>query len=239
MIMDGHKYKSVFFDLDGTLTRTRSKTSSSMDRLLQELLKVKNVIIVTGATPERIPYQLGSVAGKIYLLSKNGNHAFVPGGIELWHNALADEEKKEILSYIDRVKQSYDFGAVDEDDIVDDKGCQITYSLIGIHLDIDSKEQFDPDRKIRRKILSEMPFASETLEVSIGGTTSLDFMKKGMNKGYNIRKLIKQKNWDADDCIYIGDDLDERGNDYSVIGVCKTLAVKNPVETEYIIKKLI
>ena len=88
----------------------------------------------------------------------------------------------------------------------------------------------------KKEIISR--FHSENIEVGIGGTTCIDFFKKGNSKGDNVLEYIKRKNWKKSECLYVGDALFEGGNDYSVVGKLSTLSVKNPEETYHLIKEL-
>ncbi len=71
----------------------------------------------------------------------------------------------------------------------------------------------------------------------VGGLTGIDYIPK--TKGENIQKFISDGGISIIDCLYIGDALEQGMNDYSVVGVIPTFAVKNPEETLEFIKKLL
>jgi hydroxymethylpyrimidine pyrophosphatase-like HAD family hydrolase len=125
----------------------------------------------------------------------------------------------------------------DENDLLEDRGCQMAFSFIGQHADINLKEKFDPDFSKRRKVLEDLHDEVAKLgdeygiEVTIGGTTNLDIYLKGFNKGYNARQLMDLMKWEADECLYTGDALFPGGNDETVVGVMPTHAVKDYHET--------
>ena len=89
----------------------------------------------------------------------------------------------------------------------------------------------------RMKLLKEIPFDSDTVEVRTGGTTTYDYFGKNKNKGFNITKLLELRGWDKDDCIFFGDKLIPGGNDETVIGVIETVPVDNHRDTFDLIKK--
>ncbi|MDO8520795.1 MAG: HAD hydrolase family protein, partial [bacterium] len=122
---------------------------------------------------------------------------------------------------------------------LEDRGSQISYSFVGHTAKIEEKEKFDPDKSRRTTILREYPFRSETVEVKIAGTTCFDFYIKGSHKGKNIAELCKKMGWEKDECLYVGDALFKNGNDESVIGVIPLKKVRDPKDTEGVIRGLL
>lgn len=210
----------LFLDLDNTVTESRGKISPEM---FERLSDFNDVCIVSGAGKEQILSQIGDL--RCYLLAQNGNDT------TFWTKLLTDKEREEIMAHI------HQFGVIKEDQL-EDRGCQITYSLTGHHAPIEIKKAFDPDGEKRKYILKTYPLESDTIEVKIGGSTCLDYYPKGFNKGTNVAKFIEYMGWDKDDCIYIGDALFKGGNDETVIGVIETHQVKNHLETLEYLKTL-
>ena len=230
------KYKHIFFDMDGTITRAKSLIVPEMTSLRLALKQEHDVVIVSGQTLENIKRQ--TQAFPSYYLCQSGNHALdFATGEEFWRRQLSDEQKREIIDHIATIPRTWP--VLDEKDLVEDRGAQISYSLLGHHENVDKKEAFDPDGSRRKTILNEHPLVSNLVEVKIGGTTTLDYVQKGINKGYNVVEFSKKMGWDINDCIYIGDALFEGGNDDTVLGVFDTLQVSGPDETMGVIKKII
>ncbi len=225
----------LFFDVDNTLTRSRSPITPAMHERLSRIAKTRDVIIVSGQKAEDILAQVGGVL-PIYIMGQSGNRtlrAHPDGTIaELWHDALSEDDRVEVLEHIRTLPQLKDVPpAPDPDDLIEDRGSQISYSLYGHHAPVEIKEKIDPQQILRKKLLAEHPLTSEKVEVRIAGTTTLDYVKKGRNKGYNITRLLKETGWNKEDCVYFGDALFEGGNDETVIGVIDTVAVENPDDT--------
>ena len=215
----------LFFDLDNTVTRSRSKISEAMRKTLSG--SEKDIIIVSGATCEQIAWQLDGVT--CFKLGQNGNHAEDKNGNLIWKELLTVEEKEEIMKHVESMPRTWEVG--DVNDLVEDRGCQVSYSLLGHHEVIDKKEAFDPKSEIRRSLLEKYPFESDTLQVKIGGTTCFDYTAKGKHKGFYVERLIEKLGWKKDECVYFGDMLFPGGNDESVIGVIDTEAIENPENT--------
>jgi len=74
----------------------------------------------------------------------------------------------------------------------------------------------------------------------MGGETTIDITKKGITKAYGLRKLAEFTSIPLTEMIYVGDALQEGGNDSVVIetGV-QTRSVSGPQDTEAFIQQLI
>jgi hydroxymethylpyrimidine pyrophosphatase-like HAD family hydrolase len=131
-----------------------------------------------------------------------------------------------------RTDYSYLFTKIDKEDLLQDRGCQISFSFVGHNADLASKKAFDPDGARRTKYLHSVPFEDKEITVNVGGTTCLDYISKEGTKGKNIERLLKLKKWKPEDCVYVGDALFKGRNDETVIGVIPNLVrVDSPIDT--------
>ena len=218
--------------MDGTVTRSRTVLAPEMKGILQKLLNEGcDVITVSGQGTDAIRTQVGMGT---YFMGQNGNHTVrVADNFEMWNEKLNDVEKKEIYAHIASLPKEE---VKDSEDLIEDRGSQIAYSVLGHHEDVAKKEAYDRGGAKRRALLTAHPFVSDTIEIKIAGTTSLDYIRKGKNKGTNIERLIHELGWDKSECVYIGDSLFPGGNDEAVLGVIDTVTVENPSDT---IQKLV
>ena len=76
--------------------------------------------------------------------------------------------------------------------------------------------------------------------VRLGGTTSVDITKPGVDKAYGIRKLRDLLGISLKEMIFIGDALFPGGNDYPAeeAGVV-SIPVRGPSETKPVTKAII
>lgn len=236
--------RHFFFDLDNTLTRSKSPIVPEHEDLLVELGAKADVIIVSGSSEKNIWSRLTDKSrGSYYSLTQNGNRAFDKDRTLLWERLLTEEQKEAVRRFVVLARAHTPTVVPDENDLLEDRGCQMAFSFIGQHADIELKERFDPDFSKRRKVLADLHEEVETLqhahglEITIGGTTNLDVYQKGMNKGHNVRALIERKGWDPAACLYTGDALFPGGNDDTVVGVIPTREVKDYHETYHFIKE--
>ena len=52
-----------------------------------------------------------------------------------------------------------------------------------------------------------------------GGSTSVDITERGIDKAYGMTRLAEQTGIALDDMLFVGDRLDEHGNDYPVLAM--------------------
>jgi phosphomannomutase len=224
------KKTHLFFDMDGTVTPSRRKVSPEMKDLLQRCIDSGlTIAIISGSHNQQMTYQMDGLS--IIKMGQNGNHTIDSNGLELWFDKLTDDEKNEIMHHAHAIWSRCTHQVPDESDLFEDRGSQISLSIYGHHADPEEKKNFDGDFKKRIALLAELPFTSSALEVKLGGSTCLDYFKKGRNKGFNINRIIVEKGWNKNECLFYGDALFPGGNDETVQGVIETIAVTDPEET--------
>ncbi|MFA6459071.1 MAG: HAD-IIB family hydrolase [Candidatus Paceibacterota bacterium] len=219
------KYDLIVFDLDGTLAPSKSFLEPDMAELLVNLLKSKKVAVMSGGSYQQFQYQFLSAlpidaAGytNMFLLPTSGTRLYSWKGD--WHMEYAEDltaqEKEKILSALSAsLKMS---GHSDASQIygeqIEDRKSQITFSALGQNAPLTAKTTWDPDRKKREKIVAILQDKIPMFETRIGGTTSIDITRRGVNKSYGIRKLEEFLNIEKDKILFIGDALFPGGNDF-------------------------
>ena len=244
--------KHFFFDLDNTLTPSKSLIEPAHVPILKQLAERADVTVVSGHGEADIKKHLRpELEGKYNILGQNGNRAVAKDGTVLWSNSLSQAQKDAIQTFIDWAREELRRNGTvtevkDEDDIVEDRDSQIAFSFIGHHEDKAKKDAFDPDFSKRRLVLAAAEMNGELqrladagVEARIGGTTNIDLFQLGKNKGYNVGVFIEKMGWQRQDCIYIGDALFPGGNDDTVIGVIETHPVKDYRETYSYLEKVL
>ena len=236
--------KLIAFDVDGTLSKSRSPIDAEMADILRQLLVIKKVAIITGGAFADIKRQVLDEIGEndernrnLILLPTNG------GGLWIFDSAwqqidgheLTPEEKEKIVRAMDEVdaadpelRDNKSYGRE-----IQDRNSEITYSALGEQAPLALKQAWDPDFKKRIALQDALMKKLPNFEVKIGGTTSIDITSKGMDKAYGIKKLMDYLKLNKEDILYFGDAVYENGNDYPVfeLGV-ETIRVTGPEETK-------
>lgn len=241
----------VIFDLDGTLAESKTVMDSEMSKILQELLRRTEVAVISGGSFEQFKKQfLASLEAPKDLLSRL--HLFPTCGArffkytgdwtEVYAHSLADGEKEKIFSAFEYALKStgYEKPTPSFGEIIEDRGTQITFSALGQSAPVDLKMAWDPDQKKRLLIKKFLDERLADFEVRVGGSTSVDVTKKGIDKAYGVREMEKQLNISIDKMLFIGDALFPGGNDYAVLtsGV-KGVQTSGPTETKRIIREIL
>jgi hypothetical protein len=125
-------------------------------------------------------------------------------------------------------------------EVIEDRGSQITFSALGSQAPLEEKKKWDPDFTKRKKIKAVLDTLIPEFSVHLGGATSVDVTRQGIDKAYGIRKLRDILEIPIDQMIFIGDALFPGGNDYPAkeAGVL-SIEVRDPDETKRVIEAIV
>ncbi len=249
--MENHEHKMIVFDLDGTLAVSKSPLDAAMAQKLDRLLEVKKVAVTSGGAFPQFRTQfidrLVSPPARLlnlYLLPVSGTQLWVYDGAKWTEQYKTDFTKEEKAKISSAIIQALSQSGIQIDQIfgeqTEDRGSQVTFSALGQSAPTKLKYKWDPDRSKRLVLQQLLQPLLPDLEMRLGGTTSIDITKKGLNKAYGLRQLSSFVNIPIDDMLYIGDALYDGGNDAVVkeTGV-KTIQVKDPTETARVIDEIL
>ena len=150
-------------------------------------------------------------------------------------------EKEQITSSLQKAFDESGFKVEREwGEEIEDRGSQITFSALGQQAPLVEKEKWDPDFAKRKKIKALLDPLIPGFSVRLGGATSIDVTKPGIDKAYGIRKLRDLLGISLKEMIYIGDALFPGGNDYPAeqAGVV-SIPVRGPDDTKRVIETII
>jgi hydroxymethylpyrimidine pyrophosphatase-like HAD family hydrolase len=116
---------------------------------------------------------------------------------------------------------------------------QITLSALGQQAPRNEKVAWDPTRDKRQKMALWLRPQLPKFDVKVGGSTSIDITKKGINKEFGVRNVLEYLKKDSDNAVYFGDSLEPGGNDEVVKNIAglDTVAVRSHHETEKILRE--
>jgi hydroxymethylpyrimidine pyrophosphatase-like HAD family hydrolase len=125
-------------------------------------------------------------------------------------------------------------------EVIEDRGSQITFSALGQQAPLEEKEKWDPDFSKRKKIKAILDGLIPEFSVRLGGSTSIDVTRPGIDKAYGIGKLRDILGISLKEMIFIGDALFPGGNDYPAeeAGVA-CIRVRGPNETKPVTEAII
>ncbi|MBU6426955.1 HAD-IIB family hydrolase [Patescibacteria group bacterium] len=240
-------YDLIIFDLDGTLAPSKSPLESDMGELLSNLLEKKKVAVISGGGFHQFETQFlvrlptaSDRLSNLLLLPTSGTKLYTWKGAwcEEYAEHLSPKEKEKILTALNESLMMAGIATPDKiyGQQIEDRGSQITFSALGQQAPLALKSAWDPGHAKRQKIVDIMKNKIPEFDVRIGGTTSIDITKRGVNKGYGIRKLEEYLKMPLDRMVFVGDALFQGGNDYpaKATGI-DCIKVKDPRETKELI----
>ena len=244
--MTAYSKQLIIFDKDGTLTPSKGPMDAEMAELLIKLLERKKVAIISGSgfplfetqVLRSLPTQ--DNLSNLLLLPVSGTRLYAWKGnwIEQYAEHLSQREKEKIMISLNSALKANGYVQPEKmyGDAIEDRGSQITFSACGQNAPLELKAGWDPDRSKRQSIVLTLQPKIPEFDVRIGGTTSIDITKKGVNKAYGIRRLEEYLKMPLDDMVFVGDALFHGGNDYpaKATGI-DCIQVSGPEETKKLV----
>ena len=239
----------IVFDLDGTLAESKAAIDAEMAALLARLLEVAQVAIISGGDYPQFQTQVlahlphDDRLKKLSILPTCGTKFFQYEGdwVKRYSEDFTADEKTRITTALENAVTASGFKATQTwGEPIEDRGSQITYSALGQQAPLDEKKRWDPDFAKRKQIKALLDTTLSGFSVTLGGSTSVDITKPGIDKAYGIRKLRDILGIAIDDMLYVGDALFPGGNDYparSTGAVC--IQVRDPNESKRVIETIV
>ncbi len=242
--------KLIVFDLDGTLAESKSSLDAEMASLLSRLLDVAKVAVISGGNWPQFQNQLLAnlpVDGRLkdlYLLPTCGTK-FYDYDTSQWHLRYAEdfteEQKVKIIGSLEKAIEQAGFKPQRLwGEAIEDRGSQITFSALGQAAPYEEKKKWDPDFSKRKKIKAILDTFIPEFSVRMGGATSIDVTKPGIDKAYGIHKLRDTLGITIEEMLFVGDAIFPGGNDYPAheAGVC-CIQVRDHDETKRVIEAIL
>jgi phosphomannomutase len=217
----------VAFDLDDTLAPSKSSLDPQMAELLAALLEVVQVCVISGGQFGQFESQLirglpasaAPLFARLHLLPTCGTqyYRYEDGWQQQYAENLTEEQKKAALSALE--SNAKELGLWESETwgpILEDRGSQITFSALGQEAPVDAKKAWDPTGARKEALRAATAPLLPELEVRSGGSTSIDITRQGIDKAYGMRKLADLTGVPLARMVFVGDRLDEGGNDYPV-----------------------
>lgn len=242
--------KLIAFDLDGTLALSKQPLDDEMAGLLAQLTGVAMVDIISGGDWPQFEKQ---VVSRLPQSANLDNFIIQPTtGTKLYRHRdgrwapvyaelFTDEEGRQIRDALKQaVKQAGFAHEQTWGEQIEDRGSQVTFSALGQQAPLDAKEKWDPDHAKRKQLQSILQTMLPDLSINMGGSTSIDITRKGVDKAYGLKKLSETMDVALGDILFLGDAIFPGGNDYpaKTLGL-DTVRVRDVTETKAVVAGLI
>ena len=202
--------KKFIFDIDGTLTPSRTYMDISFMAKFIIFSCKHDVYLVTGSNREKTIEQIGldvyNRAKRVYNCA--GNDIYERGNL-VYRNpwTLPDDARRFLLDELDFSQFTLKTG----NHIEDRAGC-VNFSILGRNALFEEREiykEWDKLMNERIDIAHRFNLEFPDLFAFVGGETGIDISSKGSDKG----QIIRDFSFD-DELHFFGDRMDEMGNDY-------------------------
>lgn len=244
--------KVAIFDLDDTLAESFQPPSPEMILRLRSLLDLIPVCILSAAGFPRIEAQfldelaLSPHIGRCYIFPNSASQCYMREQNGAWRLEysldLSPEERSMIKAAINE--------SIEETRAIEphpryvpqiiDREAQIAFAALGLQASDTDKNAWDPDQSKRLRLKTAIEKRISGFEVLIGGKTTIDITRKGVDKAYGVRWLSKRLGIPPESMLFVGDALYEGGNDAVVIPTgIQTRSVTGPEDTAKIIDDLL
>jgi HAD superfamily hydrolase (TIGR01484 family) len=252
--------KVIAFDLDGTLAPSKSPLPDRISTLLDRLLEKYQVCVISGGKFGQFEKQLlnnlpaGPTAlERLHIMPTCGTRYMKYDVVkETWETVYAEDfteaEKKQIAEVLDEVAKSLGYEEKETyGEVIEDRGSQISWSALGQEIvdqlgeeGLRRKEAWDPDNVKKNAIRNAAAERLSGFEVRVGGLSTIDVTRPGIDKAYGMKKLCDQLGIEKESILFIGDRLSEGGNDYPVkeMGI-DSLEIDDWQETALVIEALV
>ena len=239
----------VIFDLDGTLAESKSSMTPEMAGLLKSLMALTRVSVISGGSWAQFETQLLTALDKdchfenLTLLPTCGTRYFEYDGDwrQVYAELLSPAQRDQITTALAK--------ALDESgltpkrtwgEIIEDRGTQITMSILGQEAPLSAKHDWDPDFAKRTKVVALLKPMIPAFAINMGGATSIDVTRPGIDKAYGVAKLREHLGLELAEMLFVGDAIFPGGNDFAVqhAGV-DSILVRDPEETARVVQTII
>ena len=241
----------VAFDLDGTLAESKQPLREDMGEAIADLLGVAHVAVISGGDWPQFDKQVasrlppGADRSRLWLMPTTGTKLYTFRDGE-WRPVYAelfdDTEKRAIIDAFNASLDATGFQPTETwGERIEDRGSQVTFSALGQQAPIEAKEKWDPDFAKRKVIQADLRRRLPGLAINMGGATSIDITREGVDKAYGIERLSEHSGIALDAMLFIGDAIFPGGNDYAPkekLGL-DCVKVRDPADTINVIAAIV
>jgi len=236
--LDFGKKEVIIADVDETICESCQQVSEEMaaqiDRLITQGFKFA---FISGTKTADLQKMISSrMKREHHLLGTTGtNYTVIRNGKEesIYNLAFSEQEKQEIIVAFEKLISEYNIQSMTtKEDQLQDRDSQITLSAIGRNAPSEMKAKYDPDGE-KRKVWVEFlrKQLGDNYEFKIGGTTSVDITRKGLDKAWGIKKFAEHNGIPLGEILFFGDKIYPGGNDFAAAKVVDCIPVKCPDDT--------
>ncbi len=226
-----YKNKEIFiFDVDDTLAESFGPIYPVSAKIICSLLcSGKTVIFATCRSKELIEDR---VLAELPCGSKYFNQIYLQptGGAAMykWQNntwveeyaeRMSDSENNKIIRIYKKALKAIDPQLTNNPYALDKDGTMLSIAALQPGSPREERATWDPNQEKRKKIIDLILAEVDVdgLDVNVGGASSINIARSGVDKAYGINKLFKILKLDKSKALFVGDGIYPGGNDYCIL----------------------
>ena len=222
--------KIYIFDVDGTLTPSRLPMTKEFQKFFKQWIKKNHFYLVTGSDLPKLQEQMcyfDIEAEGIFTCCGNQfwkpDPSIVNVSAELIYDNKFEMTSKlknslEVMLMSSQYKNRYG-------NHIEDRGSMVNFSVVGRNCTQEQREEYfkwDKEKGERRKISTFLKHKFKELDAVIGGQISIDIYPKGDDKSQILDIIEQERLVQPDEYVFIGDGIDNKGNDYPLAKLMNT-----------------
>jgi len=246
--------KIYIFDIDGTLTPSRQKMTEEFAKFFDEWSSKNKYYLVTGSDLDKTKEQLP-------IAYVDRTEAIFPCcGNEMWKGDKQVYRKEfkppqNLLTYLGEQLRFSDY-PIRAGNHIEDRGTLLNFSIVGRDCSLQQRKdyyEYDKLTNERKTIAKYIRDTWKDIDAVIGGQISIDIYPIGNDKSQimkhitdNIIREVHPDIYNVDtEFIFIGDGIDNKGNDYPLAELmntkenCSSYHTEGPEHTKQILESLI
>ena len=249
--------KVLAFDIDQTLNIAKTPIPDEIADLLTKCLQHFEICPISGQKFDQFLVQIvdrlvergvtDEALMHLHLFVAQGTQYYKYDGHEwkqVYNYPLIDSEVAKITETIEAAARELGYFEEDKllpgDEIIENRLSQVTFSALGQKAGTEAKYAWDPDCAKREKIVARCREIAPEFDYEIGGTTSINAMRPGMNKEFGMTHLLEELSVSKEEVLYFGDMTQPGGNDYPVVQMgIPTITVRSHEDTAYALRGIL
>jgi phosphomannomutase len=226
-VVDFSRKSVIVADLDKTFTESRHQIEDDTAAMMKELLMYRRFVIISGGKYSLIKYQLldrlegtpPALLSNLFVFTSTAAmfHRFQDGKwVEVYAERFTPEQRRRIKEAFALALEEVHYEPPEKTygEVIEDRETQVTFTALGQDSPVELRAAWDPDMKKRPPLRDALIRLLPDFTVAIGGGSSIDVTKKGIDKGYGIHKNMEFLHCGVEDMVFIGDSCFEGGADY-------------------------
>lgn len=238
--------KVIIADVDDTICDSCQVISPAMAEQISKMISQGyQFAFISGTKTEDLQEMISSrLSQPHHLLATTGTNYSIIGNNSvknIYNHSFTAEEKEEIMAAMRKLISHFEITSLTTpEDQLQDRDSQITLSAIGRHAPSDKKAAYDQDCSKRQRWMEflKIHLDENKYDIKIGGTTSIDITRKGLDKEWGIKAFAQYHGLPLSTILFFGDKIHPGGNDFAAARVVDCISVKSPPETLWQLRRI-